>query len=169
MAKDKTRPFQMAPIQPEPSVQTPLVEASEGESSVTSEPIAIIDQAATPSYVPKRPTVTMNAREYDQLYHDAETDNRVWEHTKAIMDSVKVKEAPAPVAQPIPERLRLQTEAEMAAGRAMNKHFEELQASRPIRVPEKWDGKNEEVFRPADYHHEKDLGKAGSVTRTGQI
>lgn len=72
----------------------------------------------------------------------------------------------APTVQPMPERIRLQTEAEMAAGAAAVAKHAEAQGQRIIVAPSPViEGNMTPVFRPADYVPNQKKGQ-GNVTAT---
>lgn len=77
-----------------------------------------------------------------------------------------LRDPPPPVVyvpSPPTARMVANTEAEMAAGRRRNAHFEEMERNRPKPEPDPRDGTSIEVRRDGQYVHEKGNNNARAV------
>lgn len=124
-------------------------------------------QYTQPAEQEAAPVRQETARERYERLQTEEDERRKKEFYDAVMESRKPPEEPHK-PQPVAPRIMAQTEAEMAAGRAMNEHHAKLQALRPVvqksDAEKAAEGNSTPVFRPDDYAPDFNHGKLGART-----
>lgn len=110
-----------------------------------------LDLSSVPRHIDGRP---LNMRTRLDLYHQKQAEKAF----KAQIAAARVNqpEAPKPVFKPyIPEAVRKQIEAEMAAGAAASARAKEQQARRVVpQKREPWEGTNTQIIRPVDFQRQ---------------
>jgi hypothetical protein len=149
MAKNRTPQQVVEAAQETPLPQNPLIALAELEVE-PAKGVLIEDDNSAP-VEPESVFTTLPGKELDEVYSDAEEENKKLNFFRDVMEARKPPPRPEPTPQPVPPRVLKQTEAEMAAGAARNKHYEEHH-SRHGRPPvDPADGTMQPVFRPGEY------------------
>lgn len=154
----------------------PVAEAASAEAPPNTAPIQIADDTPPPQVAKdfavsdEKPAdfvePVIDAASMEKLQAEAKRDDVKRDFTLKILEARKPKPEPQVEPPPLAPRVVEQTNAELAAGRAMVAKNEELAAARRPRVPEPTDGKVTPVFRPGDYVPDQKKGQGNVQART---
>lgn len=152
-----TDPIQIADASPPPQVAK--------EFGVSDEkPEDFVDP--TPATPPKPQEPLLDPRQMEALQKEAHRENQKKDFYDKVMAARHPPQEPEAPPPPLAPRVVEQTNAELAAGRALVARNEELAASRRPRAADATEGTNKPVFRPADYVPDQKKGQGNVQART---
>jgi hypothetical protein len=175
MAQDK-RPSQVAPnagsAQTDPlakKLQDWQETVLEGQPAKLPPSLAPITPVATiektkpevlvvePVFVPEYPK---------DLYTEAQIENEHRDFNQKLIEARAIREKPEYKPPPVPPAVIEQTRLEMEAGAKRVAEFEQMKKEQKAlaRVPDKWEGKTVEVFRPPDFREYTSTFKSPAMT-----